>query len=79
MLIGRIPSTPNGGDGTDWATQINQDLTVVEKLVRFVETDGVSSEESSPACGTEELVSINLNNELSTINPINLFLSSLYL
>ncbi|CAH7689656.1 hypothetical protein PPACK8108_LOCUS24785 [Phakopsora pachyrhizi] len=47
-----------GGAGhrTDWATQINQDLTVEEELVTFVETDGVSSAESSPDCGTEELV-----------------------
>ncbi|KAI8451068.1 hypothetical protein BY996DRAFT_6444986 [Phakopsora pachyrhizi] len=56
MLIGRITSTPNGGHRTDWATQINQDLTVEEELVTFVETDGVSSAESSPDCGTEELV-----------------------
>ncbi|KAI8454619.1 hypothetical protein BY996DRAFT_6617703 [Phakopsora pachyrhizi] len=59
VLIGR------GGAGNmvikrsksaDWATQINQDLTVEEELVTFVETDGVSSEESSPACSTGELV-----------------------
>ncbi|KAI8458011.1 hypothetical protein BY996DRAFT_6528900 [Phakopsora pachyrhizi] len=56
QLIGRITSTPNGGHRTDWATQINQDLTVEEELVTFVETDGVSSAESSPDCGTEELV-----------------------
>ncbi|KAI8461441.1 hypothetical protein BY996DRAFT_6663967 [Phakopsora pachyrhizi] len=29
---------------------------VEEELVTFLETDGVSSEESSPACSTEELV-----------------------
>ncbi|CAH7686782.1 hypothetical protein PPACK8108_LOCUS21475 [Phakopsora pachyrhizi] len=45
-----------GRGGADWATQINQDLTIEEELVTFVENDGVSSEESSPAFGTEELV-----------------------
>ncbi|KAI8444612.1 hypothetical protein BY996DRAFT_6425591 [Phakopsora pachyrhizi] len=31
---------------------------VEEELVKFVENDGVSSEESSPACGTVELVNV---------------------
>ncbi|KAI8460897.1 hypothetical protein BY996DRAFT_8683527 [Phakopsora pachyrhizi] len=73
---GWITSPPNGGHRTDWATQINQDLTVEEELVTFAKTDGVSSAESSPDCGTEELVNVCQPGVSHLIGKISLALTT---
>ncbi|KAI8456589.1 hypothetical protein BY996DRAFT_6412276 [Phakopsora pachyrhizi] len=49
---------------------------IEEELVTFVETDGVSSAESSPACGTEELVNVCQPGVSHLIGKISLALTT---